>query len=115
MKALVVPEPSERWTTAMAVSGRVTPALFAAIAGSFHFVILPRKMSATLAESSWSLGVSGRLKMTTTAPSAVGMWRILVPAWRAAISSSFMAASEAPKSTVCWVIAVMPAPEPLAW
>ena len=57
----------------------------------------------------------GRLKITTTAPSAVGMWRIFVPAGSFAISSSFIAASEAPKSTVCSVIALMPAPEPFAW
>ena len=43
------------------------------------------------------------------------MWSILVPDGRAAISSSFIAASEAPKSTVCSVMALMPAPEPLAW
>jgi hypothetical protein len=53
--------------------------------------------------------------MTTTAPSAVGMWTIFEPAGSFAISSSFMAASEAPKSTVPSVIALMPAPEPLAW
>ena len=53
--------------------------------------------------------------MATTAPSAVGKWKIFLPAGRAATSVSFIAASEAPKSTVPWVMAVMPAPEPLAW
>ena len=42
----VVPEPSERCTTVMSVAGSVTPGFSFAIAGSFHFVILPRKMSA---------------------------------------------------------------------
>ena len=38
----VVPEPSERRTTVMAASGSATPGFSAAIAGSFHLVILPR-------------------------------------------------------------------------
>ncbi len=45
MKALVVPEPSERWTTTMSVSGRVAPLLSAAIFGLFHFVMVLRKIS----------------------------------------------------------------------
>ena len=115
MKALVVPEPSERWTTAIAVSGSVTPALFAAIFGSFHLVILPRKMSATLAPSSWSLcdirDVEDDDDRTESGREVKDLHAGLI----AAISESFIAASEAPKSTVCWVMAVMPAPEPLAW
>ena len=43
---LVVPEPSERWTTLISVAGRVTPGFSAAIAASFHFLILPSKMPA---------------------------------------------------------------------
>ena len=42
----VVPEPSDRCTTVMSLFGRFTPEFSFAIAGSFHFVILPRKMSA---------------------------------------------------------------------
>ena len=53
--------------------------------------------------------------MTTTAPSAVGTWSILDPAGRAASSSSFIGASEAPKSTVPSVMALMPPPEPIDW
>ena len=41
MKLKVVPEPSERWTTAMVVAGRLTPGLSSAIAGSFQFLTLP--------------------------------------------------------------------------
>ena len=41
MKLKVVPEPSERCTTAIAASGSVTPGLSATIAGSFQFLILP--------------------------------------------------------------------------
>ena len=47
----VVPDSSERWTTEIAVLGRVTPGFSAAIAGSFHVVIFPLKMSAAVAPS----------------------------------------------------------------
>ena len=45
-KFWVVPEESERWAMVIGVLGSVTPGLSAAIAGSFHFVILPWKMFA---------------------------------------------------------------------
>ena len=38
----VVPEPSERRTTAIGSSGSLSPGLSSAIAVSFHFLILPR-------------------------------------------------------------------------
>lgn len=44
MKFLVVPESSDRCTGVIAVSGRSTPSLRAAIAASFHVVILPSKI-----------------------------------------------------------------------
>ncbi len=43
----VVPLPSERCTTTMALSGSVAEGFSALIRASFHFVILPRKMSAS--------------------------------------------------------------------
>ena len=43
------------------------------------------------------------------------MWTIFEPAGSFPISSSFIAASEAPKSTVPSVIALIPAPDPFAW
>ena len=52
MKFFVVPDSSERWQTVMFVPGRLVLPLTFAIAGSFHFLILPRKMSATVAPSS---------------------------------------------------------------
>jgi hypothetical protein len=45
-KMYVVPDPSERCTTVMSVFGRLTPSFNFAILLSFHFVMLPRKMSA---------------------------------------------------------------------
>ena len=52
MKFFVVPDSSERWQTVIDVPGRLAPLLSFAIAGSFHFLILPRKMSAIVAPSS---------------------------------------------------------------
>ena len=54
----VVPEPSDRCTTVMSVPGRLTPAFSFAIAGSFHFVILPRKMSASSAPVNFSCALT---------------------------------------------------------
>ena len=53
-KFWVVPEESERTATVIAVLGRVTPGLSAAIAESFHFVILPEKMFAITGPDSCS-------------------------------------------------------------
>ena len=61
VKAFVVPEPSERWTTTMSVPGSVAPLLSAAICGSFHFVIVLRKMPATVGPSRFSSVTPGRL------------------------------------------------------
>ena len=58
----VVPEPSERWTTTMSASGSFTPALADAIRASLHFVIFPRKMSASTSGVNLSVVfTSGRL------------------------------------------------------
>src|SRR6516162_2299743 len=54
VKLAVVPEESERTAMAIAVLGRVTPELSAAMAGSFHLVILPSKMPAIVGADSCS-------------------------------------------------------------
>ena len=54
MKPAVVPDESERCTTVIAVLGSFMPGLSLAIAGSFHVLILPRKMSAIVGPSSLS-------------------------------------------------------------
>ena len=54
VKPLVVPEESERWTTVIDVLGSLTPGFSAAIAGSFHFLTVPRKMFAIVGPSSLS-------------------------------------------------------------
>ena len=61
MKFCVVPDSSERWTGLIVVSGSSTPELSAAIASSFHFVISPAKMPATVAGDRFSSSTSGRL------------------------------------------------------
>src|SRR5881628_2077826 len=53
VKTFVVPDSSERWTTWIGVDGSVVPEFWAAISGSFHFVTLPRKMSAAVLPSSF--------------------------------------------------------------
>src|SRR5947209_16558444 len=49
----VVPEESDRWTTVIDVLGRLSPGFSALIAGSFHVLILPMKMSASVGPSSF--------------------------------------------------------------
>ena len=53
MNSFVVPDSSERWTTVMSVPGSFRSGFRLVIAGSFHFLILPRKMSAAVAPSSF--------------------------------------------------------------
>ena len=50
----VVPDPSDRCTTVMSVDGSLIAALSFEIAGSFHFVTLPRKISASIAPLNFS-------------------------------------------------------------
>ena len=61
MKWYVVPLLSDRWTTWMALLGSATPEFMAVIAESFHFVMWPRKMLASVAPSSCSLLTPDRL------------------------------------------------------
>ena len=62
VKPAVVPEESERWTTVIAVLGRLSPGLSDLIAESFHVLIFPEKMSARTGPSSFSpLLIPGRL------------------------------------------------------
>src|SRR6516164_6887016 len=60
-KFAVVPEESERRAITIGVLGRLTPELSDLIAGSFHLVILPWKMSAMTGPSSLRLLTPDRL------------------------------------------------------
>ena len=64
MKFSVVPESSARCTGVTARSGRVTPSLSAAIAGSFQFVIVPANRPAMVAASRLSESTPSMLKIT---------------------------------------------------
>src|SRR5919197_4098673 len=61
VKLLVVPEPSERCATVIALSGRLTPGLSAVMAGSFHFLMSVWKILPTVSGLSWSLSTPDRL------------------------------------------------------
>src|SRR5450830_333565 len=114
VKMEVGPEPSARWTTWIAVDGSVTPGLSAAMAGSFHFVIVPRNIFAIVAPSRLSGFVtSGRLYETTTAPRQVGSW--MNGAETLAGSEASSDTSVTPKSTVLEMNCCTPPPEPIAW
>src|SRR3954463_7725980 len=52
VKFSVVPDPSDRWATTMAVEGSFTPGLSAAMALSFHVLIWRRKILAIVSGDS---------------------------------------------------------------
>ncbi len=60
-KLAVVPEESERTTRVIAVLGRLTPGLSALIAASSQVLIVPWKMPARVAGSSFRVLMPGRL------------------------------------------------------
>src|SRR5436190_18920572 len=113
VKAAVVPDPSDRCTTWMPVLGRLAPELSALIAGSFHVLILPAKMPATVWPDSLRSVTPLTLYSTAMPPPVQGMCCTAPPLATAACSSSgFIGTSVAPKSTVRFVNCVMPAPDP---
>src|SRR5438552_8258050 len=107
----VVPEPSLRWMTVIDVFGMVLPLFSALTAGASQVLILPRKMSAsTLPFSRIRLGPPSSLYGIDVAESAHGIW---TQPLHAANWSGVSGASEAPKSTVRLLIALIPPPEPI--
>ena len=111
VRLYVVPLLSERWMTVIARSGRALPLLSFLIAGSFHFLIWPRKMPATTFPLMWMwFGSASPLYAIAVAESAHG---ICAQPLQAASWSGVKGASLAPKSTVRFVTALMPPPEPI--
>jgi len=53
VKPSVVPDESDRWITVIELLGRFIPGFRALIAESFHFVIFPMKISASVGPSSF--------------------------------------------------------------
>src|SRR5579859_597375 len=110
-KFAVVPEESERRAMVMGVLGRLTPELIAAIAGSFHFVILPWKMFAMTVGVSFRLLTPGRLYEIVIGPMITGKYSTVLPL-KFGISSDGMGESEPAKLTVPEARSVRPLPEP---
>src|SRR5882672_4751972 len=109
VKMYVVPEPSERWTIVIGVDGRLTPGLSALISALFQAESLPRKMSARVWALRFRLVTPGTLKMTATAPRAVGTLR-MVAVW---VAGGEYGASVPAKSTVLATTSLMPCDEPV--
>ena len=72
----VVPEPSERCTTTIACDGSLTLGLSFLIAGSFQFLISPRKILASVGAVEHEIAglMPSRLTTGTTPPITVGNW-----------------------------------------
>src|SRR5262249_43429461 len=70
VKILVVPEPSERWTTVMGAAGRASfrPGLVLRIAGSFQVLTLPLYMSTRVWRSRISFGRGAAVGVGVPAP-----------------------------------------------
>ena len=72
-------------------------------------------MFASVVPSSLTLSMPGRLYAIATTPMIVGSCTSVASPPAAAISVAVMGTSEAPKSTVFFVNAWMPPPDPIAW
>ncbi len=69
-----MPEPSERCTTVIGRFGRFTPWFMAAMRGSFHLVISPRKIWAISwpVRRSWPDWMPGTFRAGTIPPMTIG-------------------------------------------
>ena len=98
---------------AIACDGSLMPGFSLAMAGSSHFLILPRKILASVGPSiTRSPGFTPSTLMTGTMPP------ITIGNWARPNSSSSLpgsGASDAPKVTVLALICLMPPPEPIDW
>src|SRR3954451_5017094 len=110
-KLSVVPEPSARRATTMAVSGSSTPGLSAAILGSFQLVISDWKIPAIVAGDSCSLSTLGRLYDIVIGARTVGTYT-KSPPLNFALSSSLTVPSVPAKSTTCACRSERPWPDP---
>src|SRR3954454_9544212 len=111
VRLYVVPELSLRWIGVMSRFGRLTPGFSFAIAGSFHFWIVFWKIPASTEPlKRRRLLRPGTLYGIDVPPSAHG---ICTQPLQAANWSGVSGASLAPKSTVRFVTAEMPPPDPI--
>src|SRR6476646_7988080 len=72
VKFWVVPDPSERWTTVIAVLGSLAEGLSALIAASSHLVICTEKILAIVSGDSLSFDTPERLYDTVIGATTVG-------------------------------------------
>src|SRR5437588_835989 len=112
VKTPVVPEPSDRWTTWMPMLGNEALGLSALMAASFHLVILPAKMPASVWPDSLRSLTPLRLYSTAMPPAVQGISMTLPAPPVADCSEVFNTTSEPAKSTVLAVSCWIPAPEP---
>ena len=111
VKLLVVPDPSARCTTVIAVLGSFTPGLSAAIAASFHFVIFRAKILARVLSERRRSFTPLRLYDTVIGAATVGKYRS-EPPWYFERSAGLGRLSVPAKSTVLVWRSVLPWPEP---
>ena len=83
------------------------------MAGSFHVVILPMKMSASVGPSITRPSAAIPVRWTTGTMPPITIGNCASPA--SSRSLAFSGASVAPKVTVLALICLMPAPEPIDW
>src|SRR3954467_9711016 len=95
VKFCVVPDPSERWATVIFVAGNFTPGLSAAMAGSFHVLMVREKILAIVSAESWSLSTPDTLYETVIGENRIGKYRI----GSAGLSASAKGESEPAKFT----------------
>ena len=116
MKLSVVPEESLRWKVWIVVAGSVVPELSAAIAGSFHLVILPEKICAIVGADSCRLVTPLRWYATAIGPTTIGRstaWPDLQRLSAEVLSEPFSGESEPAKTIWPWLKLVTPAPDPV--
>src|SRR5687767_782308 len=110
VKFSVVPDPSDRWATTMAVAGSFAPGLSAAIALSFQVLISRWKILAMVSGDSWRLSTPETLYETVIGAATVGKYRN-GPLYFAT-SSVLTSPSEPAQSTTPVWRSVRPLPEP---
>src|SRR5215469_8411425 len=100
VKFCVVPEESDRRTITICVPGSLIPGFSAAIAGSFHFVMVPWKIPAMTGPDSCSLPTVGRLYAMAIGPITTGKYRTVLPLKPASSEAGIGAVSDPAKLTM---------------
>jgi len=110
VKTKVVPEPSERCTTAIGCDGSFRLGLSFRSAASFHDLISPRKILANVGPSSVRSPALTPSTFTTGTTPPITVGNCTSPYMSK--SAAFSGISEAPNVTSLFWICLMPSPEP---